>query len=658
MPDRTKTRLEIGAPLFETVLRTVADGITVVDASGRLVYANEAAARTIGFESVEELLATPVDEVMEGFDVFDEEGNEFPLEALPGRRALAGGHPDPVLLRFRPRGGGEERWSVVAATPVVDGDGSVVAAAYAFHDVTATKHVELEQRFLSEATDILNRSLDLHETLANLAELAVPALADWCIVHRETDGRVEPIAIGHPDPEKREWARRLNSRWPPDPAEDAGIPAVLRTGRPALYPDITDDMLVAAARDSEHLEAIRSLGMRSVMTVPINARGRVLGTMTFVWAESGRRYDEGHVAFAQTFAERAGIALDNARLYEQAEERGHAALVLSHVADGVFLVDAEGIVRFWNRAAETITGISAQAAVGSRAAETVPGWAAIAALVPVAEIPGESPVQAVPVENAGRERWLSVSGVSFDEGTVYAFRDLTEERRVDELKTDFLATASHELRTPLAAVYGAAMTLRRTDLILDEERRQVLLGVIASEADRLSRIIDDILWASRLDSGRLTVSIERCDATELAAAVVRAAEAHAPERLRIRLVAPGDLPPIAADGDKVRQVLANLLDNAIKYSPDGGSVEVHLEPHERRVLFAVKDEGIGIPLAEQPRVFEKFFRLDPQLTRGVGGTGLGLYICRELVHRMEGRIWVASGEERGSTFFFELPVAE
>jgi signal transduction histidine kinase len=117
------------------------------------------------------------------------------------------------------------------------------------------------------------------------------------------------------------------------------------------------------------------------------------------------------------------------------------------------------------------------------------------------------------------------------------------------------------------------------------------------------------------------------------------------------------LPPVAADPDMLRQVLANLVDNAVKFSPAGGRVRVSLEPHERRVLFVVRDQGLGIPLREQARIFEKFYRLDPNLTRGVGGTGLGLYICRELVRRMGGRIWVASREDEGSTFFFELPAA-
>jgi signal transduction histidine kinase len=153
------------------------------------------------------------------------------------------------------------------------------------------------------------------------------------------------------------------------------------------------------------------------------------------------------------------------------------------------------------------------------------------------------------------------------------------------------------------------------------------------------------------------VSIGHADARELAEGVVAAAAAHLPPGIELRLTAPPDLPPIAADADKLRQVLVNLVENAIKYSPDGGRVEVALTALPGLLRFAVQDEGLGIPPAEQARIFEKFYRLDPHLTRGVGGTGLGLYICREIVRRMGGRIGVESRPGEGSTFSFELPLA-
>ena len=261
----------------------------------------------------------------------------------------------------------------------------------------------------------------------------------------------------------------------------------------------------------------------------------------------------------------------------------------------------------------------------------------------------------VPVEIGEHELWLSVSGVALEEGTVYAFRDLTEERALEKIRSDFVSTVSHELRTPLASVYGAAMTLARKDLELDDGQRSQLLGVVSHEAERLARIIDDVLLASRLDSETVSFSIESCDPVEAVEAAARAARTHLPSHLELE-VASSSAPRVAADPEQLRQVLENLIDNAVKYAPEPGVVEIGVGRRGRWACFWVRDEGIGIPEGQQERIFEKFYRLDPELLRGVGGTGLGLYISRELVQRMEGRIWVESEDGAGSTVFFELPI--
>jgi signal transduction histidine kinase len=291
------------------------------------------------------------------------------------------------------------------------------------------------------------------------------------------------------------------------------------------------------------------------------------------------------------------------------------------------------------------------------ALEAIPGWAAIAARVAITPAGGGAPrPESLPLDMGDREVWLSIHGVAVPDGVVYAFRDLTEERALEQMRTEFVSTVSHELRTPLAAIYGAAMTLRRSDVALDEEQRARLLDVVSGEADRLARTVNDILWASRLDTDSLHVSIQNCDPRALVDEVVKAQETHLDRDHHIVVHAAADLPQVAGDPDKVGRVLINLVDNAVKYSPDGGAVTVTVRTVGSHVRFSVTDEGLGIPFGEQRRVFEKFYRLDPNMNRGVGGTGLGLYICRELVHRMDGRIWVESqGIGRGSTFNVELP---
>jgi signal transduction histidine kinase len=350
--------------------------------------------------------------------------------------------------------------------------------------------------------------------------------------------------------------------------------------------------------------------------------------------------------------------LDRQVAEQRALLQQHARL-LDHVDNGVFLVDGAGAIQYWNPAAEAITGLGVVDVLGRRVAEVLPGWDELVNGVPVSPQPGPAARDAtVPLELAAGELWISVSGVQFDDGVVYAFRNLTEERALDALKSEFVATVSHELRTPLSAIYGCAQTLRRRDIDLDVTTADRLLEVIALECERLTRIVGDILLANQLDAGRLRLEEEHIDAERLVVEVVEEMRASlgARDDITFAVSKPGRLTPVVGDADKVRQILLNLVDNAVKYSPQGGRVEISVEPRERGLRFAVSDEGLGIPHGELQRIFGKFYRVDPNLTRGVGGTGLGLYICRELARRMEGRVSVTSQEGKGSTFLLDLPL--
>jgi PAS domain S-box-containing protein len=519
---------------------------------------------------------------------------------------------------------------------------------------------EEQQRFLAEAGSALASSLDYHGTLQRVANLAVPAFADWCIVDVLEGEEIHRLAVAARREESQRALEELRGSYPP--ALDSPQPAAqaLREGKPVVYYEFTAESLKATTRDGRHHELIEQLAPRSAMALPLMARGHVVGAITFAWAESGRRYSDADLPLAEEIARRAGLAVDNARLHRQTEERARAALVLSHVGDGVFMIDRDEIVRLWNRAAEAITGLRASAVLGGYADRVIPGWAELAARIPVAPQPAPAARRAetLPVEIDGRELWLSITGVGLAEGTVYAFRDLTEERALEKMRSDFVATISHELRTPLASVYGAAVTLIERDETLGPEHRSRLLGVIASEADRLARIVDDVLLASRLDSQQLAFEIESCDAAEALERTIEAARAHLPPQVEIEVAKSDAAAAVAADPEKLRQILGNLIENAVKYSPDGGVIRVAYEPFGRRLRFSVADPGMGIPPEERERIFEKFYRLDPELLRGVGGTGLGLYISRELAGRMHGSIWVDANPAGGSTFYFELPLAE
>jgi PAS domain S-box-containing protein len=543
------------------------------------------------------------------------------------------------------------RWHLTRAVPMRSRNGEVVKWFGSNTDIHDRKRAEEANKFLVEAGAVLGSSLDYRTTLAALAKLAVPQVADWARVDILENDRLRTLAVQHVDPKKVELALELARRYPEAPDAKQGPPQVVRTGKSELAEEITEEALSALAVDDLHYELVRELGFQSYVCVPLVAHGQILGVISLVVAESGRRYAEEDLAVAEELARRAGTAVENAQLYRAAEERAQAARVLETVGDGVFLVDLEGVVRLWNRAAEAITHLPRAAVIGRGADEILPGWQH-------RTVDASAAAATLPLELDGEERWLAISGVDFDEGTVYAFRDFTEERALEEIRKDLLATVSHELRTPLAAIYGSALTLARKDLELEETMSSKLLQVIVEESGRLSDIVSELLVASQLDAGRLDVKIEECDAQALVESVIDAAKTHLPHGVTVELEpVENGLPSVAADQTHLRQVLVNVIDNAIKYSPEGGDVRIRLHRSERAVRFAISDQGLGIPAAERERVFEKFYRLDPDMTFGIGGTGLGLYISRELVGRVNGRIWVEPNGARGSIFYVEVPAA-
>jgi PAS domain S-box-containing protein len=559
--------------------------------------------------------------------------------------ALATGQPYENELRLRRASDDTNRWHLTRAVPMTGKDGAVVKWFGSNTDIHDQKRAEEAQRFLVEAGAALAASLDYRSTLAAVARLAVPRIADWARVDVIEDGRLRTLAVEHVEPRKVELAWELARRYQERPDAKQGPPHVLRTGRSEVATEISEEQLAELATDDLHLGLVRELGVQSYMCVPLVTRGEVLGVISFVAAESGRRYGAEDLALAEELARRAGTAVENAQLYREVEERAQAARVLETVGDGVFLVDDGGIVRLWNHAAETITGIKRGEIVGRRLPDVLPGWEHVS-----------TQAETQPLERADGERWVSISGVKFDEGVVYAFHDVTEEHVLEQIRQELVATVSHELRTPLAAIYGSALTLKREDIELQQDVHDKLMNVIVDESTRLTSIVNDLLLASQLDAGRLEPYIESCDARALTESVVEAALTHLPDGVRVELAPIGeDVPAVAADEAQLRQVLENLLDNAVKYSPAGGEIRLSVEAAGGAVRFAVSDGGLGIPAVEQERIFEKFYRLDPDMTKGIGGTGLGLYIARELVRRVHGRIWVEPNNGRGSVFYVEIP---
>ncbi len=307
--------------LHELLLQ-MPDAFTVMEQDGRISFANEAAARMLGYPSPAALCTAPLSKIMASFSVLDELGQPLPLDRLPNRIAMEGRRPPEQIVRYRVLETGEERWSAVSATPLFGPGGRVQRVLSVFRDVTEQRRSALAVKILSEASAILSESLDYELTLAAVARAAVPAIADWCaveIVDPETNASRQ-VAVAHVDPEKVKWAEQLRKRYPPNPDEPRGVPNVLRTGVPEMMAEIPQELIDAAAIDEEHRQILREIGFRSYMVVPLKARGRVLGALTLVSAESRRSYGPFDLALAEGLASRASLAVDNARLFTEAQD--------------------------------------------------------------------------------------------------------------------------------------------------------------------------------------------------------------------------------------------------------------------------------------------------------------------------------------------------
>ncbi len=312
---------------LEAVLRSLAEAITVVDSSGRTVFANQAALDFLGLESAQEFARAQPGQIMERFIVFDEFGRELDLDSMPARRLFRGEDAPPLLVRNIVRATGEERWIVVRASPIVDPEGGgVLYAANVFENVTQVKRAQLAEAFMAQASRVLASSMDYNETLTRVARLAASDLAEWCAVDVLGErGELERVAVHHADPEMLALAERLDRDYRPSLEEKFGVPEVIRTGSARIFNDVTADALATFARDEEHLQLLAAMDARDVIIVPLAAPARTLGAITLVSSHRGRRLIDADLDIAVRLGRRAGTAVESARLYT---ERSRTARVL------------------------------------------------------------------------------------------------------------------------------------------------------------------------------------------------------------------------------------------------------------------------------------------------------------------------------------------
>jgi signal transduction histidine kinase len=412
-------------------------------------------------------------------------------------------------------------------------------------------------------------------------------------------------------------------------------------------------------------------GFGACVRLPLLARGEVLGLLT-IQSRDHRQFDDADREVLTAIGNQIGIAIANAQLIESAESR-EATLhsVMNSLVDGLILADSHNRITYINPCAEVILDLPAFALLGKSleamhreiATRVDRAEGAIATLQDAAAAAADAPTVEIsldrPEPRTLQVRYFSIRNAEGGYlGMGLLLRDVTRERELDEMKSQLLSTVSHELRTPLASIKGFATTLLRRDVEWGEESRREFLSIIDQESDRLSELIGNLLDMSRIEAGELPVEPEPTDLKPIIDdTVVEFEMMTGDHRLEIEMPPGGSLPPVLADPRRARQVLRNLVENAVKYSPGGGRITIAARPEEGEVQVSVADQGIGIAAPQLDRVFERFYQVDSASTRQVGGSGLGLSISKAIVEAHDGRIWAESEPGRGSTFYFTLPIA-
>ena len=504
------------------ILGGIGEGVTVQDATGRLVYANTVAARMSGYASVEELMADFPNTAVR-FEILDEAGDTFPVERLPGRQLWRGEPATEMVLQFRNLESGEWHWSIVDAASVRDSDGRLQLVVNIFRDITERKRQADATSFLAAASTILASTLDIDASLGELAEVAVPRIADWCSIDLADSGA---------------QMRRVAS---------AG------------------DAQAGAGQSRSHVVA------------DLVARGQTLGRITLATARLGRRFAAVDLELAQDLARRVALAVDNARLYQEAQEQAEH-----------------------------------QAVLNAALRETI------------------------------QER----------------DRALADLRDAMQTRDEFLASASHDLKNPLASIKATVQLLqRRLDRPegADPSRLRDGLRRVDVTVTRAAGLVEELLDLARLQMGSpLDLDRQPMDLVQLTREVVsehqQTTDRHTLtlETLETEVVG-------LWDARRLGRVVSNLLDNAIKYSPQGGPILVRLWREGDWAAVEVADHGIGIPNDQQDRVFERFQRASNVATR-IGGTGIGLASVRHILQSHGGFITARSQEGVGSTFTVRLPI--
>lgn len=524
--------------------------------------------------------------------------------------------------------------------------------------IRRAEEAEQRVRLLSDASALLVSTLDYEQTLAHVTELAVPDFADWCAVNiLEEDGTISRKSLKHRDPAGEATLMAIQQRWPVRSGSRHPLAEAIHAGEPVLMARVTAGDQIAWTQNEEHRRLVSQLKTSSFMVVPMQGRGRVLGAIIFARC-GGSEYTEDDLRLAGVLTRRAALAIDNARLYRQAQaSEARYRSLFEGSEDAIVVLGPDGHYLDISPATERLLGYTREEMLRKRAGDLLHRrdlWLANAQ--PIFEREGTWRGEAelrhkdghlVPIESRMARIELPDGIVTFA-----AWRDITERRALERLQQEFIVMVTHDLKTPLTSIKGLAQLMLRRQAYSEPS-----LTTIVGQSNHLERLVNDLLDVARMEAGRLDLQIARVDLGDLVERAVDQAQATT-SRHTIRAEIPEQPIVHEWDGDRIGQVLQNLLANAIKYSPDGGEIVVRVadDPERQEVGLSVLDQGMGISPESIPKLFSRFYRAEGSMTAGEG-LGLGLYISRSLVTAHGGQIAVESCLDQGSTFTVTLPYA-
>lgn len=653
---------------LEAVFESLGDGLLVLNSSAFVVEANRAALSLLGLGQKSEILG-PISTGLNA-RVTRTDGAPLGSEDIGLFQTLREGGVARAECVLRPELGGP-RWIETVASPIRDFDGAILGAAIVARDVTQHRRHERDLRLIVSVTDGLMAATDVGAALGGLAERCVQDLGDWCAVYQADDGSdlLRLAAMRQRGGRNGPELAALLARRPARVGEGfAG--AAVRAGETMLLPELTEETLRRRAGNGVEGQMARRLGLRSIVAAPLRGARGFVGALCVGWIGDRRRPDDQDAHLVNELSRRASMVLEQARCLralEQSLER--IELVLNSTGAGLLIFGGDRRAILVNATAHEMIGLEGDG-LGLTLSE----------MLRPCEDQFENPAELDDIVIRAAElsqdssgefqlrlpepidvHWMATPVRQVDGrvlGQVVVWVDVTHVRAAERVKDDLAADLSEALRLPLQSISThAVQALRRgrragTDSLLLHG-----LEVILRNARQASMHVNDLVDAARFDASTLTLDVLEVEVQDVLQQAVDEARAMTTTH-RFRVDVPPAVPPPRWDPDRVRQALLHVLSNAIKYWPEGGQITIKARPQLEGVVISVRDRGLGVPPAEQERVFERYFRLAGDPARyHIRGNGLGLYLVRGVVEAHGGTVWIEStgvpGE--GTTVHLLLP---